>query len=254
MPRSDTARTEVITKKEVIMKNSLRYLAALVVATCLTTFLSPVWPQGLAADKPCKAAYVGELQLRVNDDGRTMTLLSAYGYGDEKCTLWSVPAGAIVDGASIPLLFQSFIGSPYVGKYRNASVIHDWFCDRRTMPWERVHRVFYEAMRTSEVEEFKAKLMYLAVYYRGPRWDMQAMMNNRLVNKSIPLASAGLDPEMLKRYKEVAFARESGLSAGVRFIAERIKRNDIDLNQIDRLAEQARAIDGLSDAKLPPLK
>jgi len=133
-------------------------------------------------------------------------------------------------------------------------VIHDWFCDRRNMPWERVHRVFYEAMLTSGVEAAKAKLMYLAVYYGGPRWDEQTLLNNRLVNKSLPPASIGIDPEMLNRYKKVHFARESGLSAGVRFIADRINRDDIDIGQIDRLAEQARAIDKISDAELPPLR
>ncbi|WP_412773782.1 DUF1353 domain-containing protein [Nitrobacter sp.] len=51
-------------------------------------------------------------------------------FGDEKCTLWSVPAGATVDGASIPQLFWSLLGG------RNASAIHDWFCTRRTMASE----------------------------------------------------------------------------------------------------------------------
>jgi hypothetical protein len=146
------------------------------------------------------------------------------------------------------------LGGPFDGKYRNASVIHDWFCDRRSAPWERVHRVFYEAMLASGVEPYKAKLMYLAVYYQGPRWTEQAEKNNGLVNKALPLERIGLDPAMLKRYEKVHYARESGLSAGVRFIADRIEDDNIDLDQIDRLAEQARAIDKLSDAKLPPLQ
>jgi hypothetical protein len=159
-----------------------------------------------------------------------------------------VPAKAVVDGASIPKLFWSILGGPYEGKYRNASVIHDWFCDRRTMPWSMVHRVFYEAMLDSGVEPLTAKMMYLAVYYAGPRWDAQAIINNRL---ALPVTR--IDPKMLKRYKEVAYARDSGLSAGVRFIVDQIEDRDIDLTEIDDLAEQARAIDGLSDAKLPPL-
>uniref|UniRef100_UPI003B3A58F5 DUF1353 domain-containing protein n=1 Tax=Rhodopseudomonas sp. TaxID=1078 RepID=UPI003B3A58F5 len=169
-----------------------------------------------ADESACVAGYVGQLQLVANDDGRTFRLLSPYGYRDRACELWLVPAQATIDGASIPQMLWSLLGGPFEGKYRNASVIHDWFCDRRNMPWEQVHRIFYEAMLTSGVDEVKAKLMYFAVYYKGPRWDTQAMLNNRLVNGSIPVSYAGLDPAMLERYRTVHFAKDSEMTAGVR--------------------------------------
>ena len=37
--------------------------------------------------------------------------------------------GRVVDGASIPSVFWSIIGAPYTGKYRDASVIHDYYCE-----------------------------------------------------------------------------------------------------------------------------
>jgi hypothetical protein len=51
-----------------------------------------------------------------------------------------------------------------------AAVIHDYWCKIKSRSWENVHRIFYEAMLTDGVPEAQAKAMYLAVYYRGPRW------------------------------------------------------------------------------------
>jgi Protein of unknown function (DUF1353) len=43
-----------------------------------------------------------------------------------------VPAGAIVGGASIPQVFWSIIGGPFEDKYREASVIHDYYCEQKS--------------------------------------------------------------------------------------------------------------------------
>jgi hypothetical protein len=60
-------------------------------------------------------------------------LLSEYKYKDSKGTIWIVPEGVIVDGASVPTPLWSIIGSPWSGKYRNASVIHDYFFDTKKL-------------------------------------------------------------------------------------------------------------------------
>ena len=62
-------------------------------------------------------------------------------------------------------------GSPFVGKYRRASVIHDVACVERTQPHQLVHHAFYEAMLCDRVPTSKAKLMYVTVRDLGPRWD-----------------------------------------------------------------------------------
>lgn len=103
-------------------------------------------------------------------DDRRMRLTRPFGYEEENGTSWPVPVGAIVDGASIPQILWSLIGGPLDGLYRQASIIHDYYCDVRTQPWQAVHRVFYEAMLCSGVSEPKAKIMYYAVYSFGPRW------------------------------------------------------------------------------------
>ena len=124
--------------------------------------------------------YLGELIWKPLPDGRIMELVSSFGFLDERQKRWPVPAGARVDGASIPQVLWSIMGGPFEGKYRDASVIHDYYCDTRLRPWRSVHRVFYNAMRVSGVSASRAKLMYAAVLYGGPRWSDVASRNANL--------------------------------------------------------------------------
>ena len=104
------------------------------------------------------------------EDGRKMKLLAEYTYTDPSATTWVAPDGSVVDGASIPKFLWSFIGGPFEGKYRKASVVHDVACDRKERDWRHVHRMFHSAMLCSGVPEWKARVMYAAVYHCGPRW------------------------------------------------------------------------------------
>jgi hypothetical protein len=103
-------------------------------------------------------------------EGRNVIVAASFRYVDPEGMTWSVPAGAIVDGASIPQWAWSFMGGPFEGLYRAASVIHDFFCDTKRRPWKKTHIVFYEAMRRSGVSDFNSKVMWAAVRYFGPRW------------------------------------------------------------------------------------
>jgi hypothetical protein len=94
-------------------------------------------------------------------------------YTDPACRKWIAPANSVVDGASIPQWAWSIIGGPFEGKYRDASVIHDVACDEKKAHWQDVHLTFYNAMLTNGVEIVKAKIMYAAVYYFGPRWTLR---------------------------------------------------------------------------------
>ena len=108
-----------------------------------------------------------------------MKLLSSFAYIDPKGVEWEVPSGWVVDGASIPQVAWTFVGGPFEGKYRDASVIHDFGCDKKVKPWEKVHEVFYWAMLASGVETWRAKIMYAAVYHFGPRWPRQVVLTNQ---------------------------------------------------------------------------
>jgi len=107
----------------------------------------------------------------IEDSPRDMRILSEIRYIDPKGVEWIVPVDAIINGASIPKRLWSLIGSPFVGRYRRASVFHDQACTERTRPWKQVHKMFYYAMLEDGVPKDTAYLMYVAVRDFGPRWD-----------------------------------------------------------------------------------
>ena len=114
--------------------------------------------------------YSGYPETRWDPDGRTMTLLNELRYIDPQGTVWIAPAGSKVDGASIPKYLWSFMGGPFEGKYRNASVLHDVSYDQKKRPPAECDRMFYNAMRCSGVAPTEAKTMYYALYRHGRHW------------------------------------------------------------------------------------
>lgn len=130
-----------------------------------------------ASDGGSFGDYFGRLLLEPLPDGRRMRLAEVFGFRDANQKRWPVPKDAIVDGASIPQALWSVMGGPFEGKYRDASVVHDYYCSTRLQSWRSVHRVFYEAMRASGVSPRRAKLMYAAVYFAGPRWSDMDTVN-----------------------------------------------------------------------------
>jgi hypothetical protein len=111
--------------------------------------------------------------------GRDMKLLRDLTYVDSGGTKWHVPAGAVVNGASIPMPLWKAVGSPYVGKYRSASVVHDYYCRTRGLDTAtqtrrtstQVHKMFGDAMRASGVSTARAVVMEQAVLRCGPQWN-----------------------------------------------------------------------------------
>ena len=158
----------------------------------LVTALAFSHPASAKPATKCQAKYIGKLQLSPDSNGRSMTLLAPFAFQDGNCEIWKVPKDAAVDGASIPRIFWPLIGSPWTGTYRDASVIHDWYCAVRTKPWRDVHRNFFNAMLTSGVGQIQAKVMYLAVYRWGPRWDDLTIRNSKLLEAAKRRVSANV--------------------------------------------------------------
>lgn len=122
--------------------------------------------------------FEGQVVVKWLDDGRRMELIKDFAYVDPEGKIWGAPAGAVVDGASIPKAFWSIIGGPFEGKYRNASVVHDVACVQRKESSDDVHLMFYRACRCGGVEEKKAKTVYAAVYFFGPKWAIVCYSRN----------------------------------------------------------------------------
>lgn len=120
--------------------------------------------------------YDGPVRAEWRRGGRRMTIVADVAFISSDGSKWAVPAGAVIDGASIPRLLWPIVGSPYTGLYRDASVIHDYYCSVRSRPSHDVHAMFHEAM-LSGVAHRQARLMYLAVVYAGPSWTEMDVAN-----------------------------------------------------------------------------
>ncbi|MGI8431941.1 MAG: DUF1353 domain-containing protein [Chthoniobacterales bacterium] len=132
----------------------------------------PSWQESAQTSHPW-GHFNGAPVTRWNPDGRSMTLLNQLRYTDPKGQVWIAPTGSQVDGASIPRSLWSFMGGPFEGKYRNASVLHDVAYDRHERPWQDCDRMFYNAMRCSGVGPVEAKTMYYALYRFGRHWNFK---------------------------------------------------------------------------------
>lgn len=88
--------------------------------------------------------------------------------------VWSDPnaQSGTTDGASIPPWAQPIIGDAYDPSFLKAAIVHDHYCykENHVRTWRQTHRMFYDALNDLNVDPIKAKVMYFAVYWRGPRW------------------------------------------------------------------------------------
>jgi hypothetical protein len=118
------------------------------------------------------SSFVGRVAAEWIEAPREMRLLEPFGFIDPQGIEWTAPAGLVTDGASIPRSLWVIAGSPFVGQYRRAAVIHDHECQVRFRPSRAVHRMFYEAMRADGVGQDEATRMYAAVRLLGPSWPV----------------------------------------------------------------------------------
>lgn len=153
-----------------LLNRLFRVLTPVVLMACAMCFraISSQW-----------GVFKGEIVTQWLGDGRRMMLRDDFSFIDSSGVTWIAPKGAIVDGASIPKPFWSLIGGPFEGQYRNASVIHDYYCEtwkKHGRSWMSVHKAFYHAMLASGVPEAKAIAMYIAVRQFGPRWSQPGVL------------------------------------------------------------------------------
>lgn len=137
-------------------------------------------------------------------------LLEDFWFEDPDGAKWTVPAGHVGDGASIPQYLWTFAG-PYEGNYIYAAVIHDYYCETRERTAHDTHRDFYNGMRAKDVPKWQADFMYWAVEAFGPQWRLTT------AGKSRQSAAVDLsDPVVLAaaKAKSAAIARTLRSSQG----------------------------------------
>lgn len=168
--------------------------------------------------------FNGPVDTRWNPDGRTMTVLTELRYTDPNGTVWTAPAGSVIDGASIPRALWTFMGGPFEGKYRNASVLHDVAYDQKNRPPAECDRMFYNAMRCSGVGAVEAKTMYYSLLRFGWHWKFKARRA-----KAVATGSAREE------------SRPTAVTPGdVNAIEQWIEQSNPSLDQIESRAEDRR--------------
>lgn len=184
--------------------------------------------------------FVGELVLRdLDPKGLRFTLDQPFGYVDPSGTMWQAEKGLVTDGASIPWPLWSIIGGPFEGEYRRASVIHDFYCDRKYRAWQKVHRVFYDAMITGGVGTAKAKLMYYAVWRFGPRWSVTEIVPC-VPDPSIGKYCASVKATSVELSVEKPIVEEkdiAGPKSELNEVADKLGKDDVSLDQLEKLAD-----------------
>lgn len=192
-------------------------------------------------------SYKGQLKVLFLEpkkpEDRSVQLLEPFGYKDSKGVDWDVPAGFVSDGASIPWSLWPFIGGPFDGPHRDAAVLHDYYCEKRTRTWEEVHSMFLEASLRRGVPETTAQTMYAGILYGGPRWDPPALQRAQLT-PGAGKAAAPADPGITNR--------KATESEKQRFedLKTWIEREKPTAEQIRKRVEEMRAAEGKS-AKPP---
>ena len=114
-----------------------------------------------------------------SDDDRKMRLAEEFWFEDRGHKKWVTPAGYAVDGASIPRALWTLVGSPYTGRYRRASIVHDKACDDAIgKPAERraADRMFFEACRAGGCNPIQAAILYAGVRVGGMWSQLQPEM------------------------------------------------------------------------------
>jgi len=138
-------------------------------------------PSIIASKRYEQGEFKGALEVRFESlptgDGHTVELvqlIEEFGYTDSNGVEWNVPAGEISDGASIPWPLWAIVGGPYSGPYRQAAVIHDYYCAKQDRPWQDVHKMFLEASLKAGTGETLAKVLYAGILLDGPRWEIKS--------------------------------------------------------------------------------
>jgi hypothetical protein len=115
-----------------------------------------------------KEGFSGEPVTRWNGV-RNMTLEENFYYIDPDGRKWEAAKGSCLNGATIPRSLWTAIGSPYAGKYRRASVVHDVAVGELCNPdvteelRKKADRMFYHACRYDGCSNYFAFLLYAGV-------------------------------------------------------------------------------------------
>lgn len=128
---------------------------------------------GARADQLSGSKFVGTGQIEKLKDDPFIThfrLIDELRFEEANGEVWVTPSNAILDGRSVPLLFNKLIGNPFDRKFRKTAITYDFAVKSKFHPWRRAQRMFYDGAVTEGVDPVKAKVMYTLLSASGSRW------------------------------------------------------------------------------------
>jgi hypothetical protein len=179
------------------------------------------------------------------EDRKSFLVLQEYYFVDAEGVKWSAPRssrsnGFCYDGASIPRILHTLFGAPLGDRYRNAAVIHDWYCQAEIGSSTAVHKMFYEACLASGLAPAKAKLAYAAVVIGGPYWGEEEHLSKFWKRFSrateFPLFGRSNSFPTNRRKDSFRLVEVELTQKELAAIADWIEQEDPDLRQIHQIA------------------
>lgn len=164
---------------------------------------------------------------------RDMRVLKGVVYETPNKKRWEAPAGSVVNGASIPRLLWSVIGSPYVGDYRRASVVHDVACETPKVPRKAADRMFYYACRADGCGWLQAKVLYIGV--RIGAW-ISGDQSLRHLSNAAPLGYGPVPVLTPEEHMVLEVYQRSY------YLTEHLEGTDADLDAIDQTVKKSIAL------------
>lgn len=132
---------------------------------------------GVAAWAADTGHFTGRVAVELLDDiqfDHKLRLLEEFAFVDPSGKQWQARKAGVIDWVALPAELRSLHGLPPVTDLRKASVIHSYFAHAQSEPWREVHRMYYAANVAEGMSEPEAKILYLAQYAGGWRWETRA--------------------------------------------------------------------------------
>ena len=116
-----------------------------------------------------------------------MILIEEFTYTDPQGKCWKAPAKSIINGASIPRELWSIVGSPYVGSYRRASIVHDVAVGENNTQTnvtqqerKAADKMFYYACRCGGCGILEANILYIGVCLGTWKSGLPSLWNEKI--------------------------------------------------------------------------
>lgn len=175
-----------------------------------------------AAEAGFSGRVVLELVEEIGHD-HMLRLLEDFAFRDERGREWRAPSGALLQGWTLPAEMLRLSRLPLESEFRKSAVLHDHFSQAKAGRWQDVHRMLYSASQTEGLAPTAAKMLYLAVYASGWRWEPRG---------SSCYGSCHAAAAMLAW-------RPDATAAELAPLADWVQRSDPSLEQIDRRVDAA---------------